>query len=480
MNFVTTNFVLFFIPILFLGWALRPYSLIYKLFLIAAGLFFYGQLGLQFPLLLLLVATLNWGTVRLLARCSSNERCCRWLVTADVTLHILLLAFYKYAEFIFLQLCDILNADSPLLQWMQESGIGDVVLPAGLSFYSFMGLSLVIDYYHDRSQPVRSFVDVLAYISFFPTIMAGPIMRGRQFFPQLQNAEGTASGFNEGICYILSGLFKKVVLASYLSASLVDPLFEMPDSYSATAALVGIYAYTIQILCDFSGYSDMAVGIGRLMGFQLPQNFESPYRSLNLQEFWRRWHITLSLWLRDYLYIPMGGSRKGNRYVNLTTTMVIGGLWHGSGLNFLIWGFFHGIGLALVHGFHCIQGKLSLFTKLSGKAWSLTGKVLAWLLTFHCVAALWVFFRATDFDSACAVFRCIFCGDGEMGFEPRILLIIALVLVLQWAGPPCFRKFAAQMSRLPWALQAVVAGLLGGGILAMGPEGVLPFIYFDF
>lgn len=480
MNFVTTGFVLFFIPILFLGWALRPYPLIYKLFLIAASLFFYGQLGLPFLMLLLVVATLNWGTVRLLARCFKNDRYSRWLVTADVVLHILLLAFYKYAEFAFLQLCNILNADSPILQYMQESGIGDVALPAGLSFYSFMGLSLVIDYYRDHSQPVRSFVDVLAYVSFFPTIMAGPIMRGRQFFPQLQDREGAVTGFNEGVCYILSGLFKKVVLASFLSTSLVDPLFEMPGSYSSAAALVGIYAYTIQILCDFSGYSDMAIGIGRLMGFELPQNFDSPYRSLNLQEFWRRWHISLSLWLRDYLYIPMGGSRKGNRYVNLTLTMVIGGLWHGSGLNFLIWGFFHGIGLVIVHGFHSIQGKLSILTRLSGRGWSLAGKVLAWVLTFHCVAALWVFFRASDFDSACAVFHSLFSGDGNMGVEPRVLLIIALVLVLQWVGPTCFNKFADQMARLPWVLQAVLAGLLGGSILAMGPEGVLPFIYFDF
>ena len=462
-----------------MSWALRCYALIYKLFLVAASLYFYGQLGMKFLLLLLTVTTLNWGTVRLMARCGS-ERCRRWLVAGDVALHILLLGFYKYAEFLFMHLSDILGAESPLQQWLMKSGMGDVVMPAGLSFYSFMGLSLVIDYYRDRSQPVRSYLDVLAYVSFFPTIMAGPIMRSRQFFPQLQMEQADAACFNEGICYLLSGLFKKVVLATYLSRNLVDPLFEMPDSYSSAAALVGIYAYTIQILCDFSGYTDMAIGVGRLMGFQLPQNFESPYRSLNLQEFWRRWHITLSLWLRDYLYIPLGGSRKGNRYVNLIATMVIGGLWHGSGLNFLIWGFFHGVGLAVVHAFHNFREKLSIFARLSGRAWNIAGKALAWLLTFHSVAALWVFFRAGEFDEACAVFNCVFAGEGDTGYDPRIVLIIILVLVLQWVGPVCFKRFAGVMSRLPWALQAVVAGLLGGGILAMGPEGMLPFIYFDF
>lgn len=443
-------------------------------------MFFYGQLGLYYPALLLIVATLNWGTIRLLARSTDNKRSCKYLVTVNVVLHILLLTFYKYAEPAFLLLSDILSADTPLHRWLMESGIGDVVLPAGLSFYSFMGLSLVIDYYRSPNQPERSFSDVLAYISFFPTIMAGPIMRGHQFFPQLVEIKEASSCFHEGICYILSGLLKKVVLASYLSGKLVDPLFEMPDSYSSWAALVGIYAYTIQIFCDFSGYTDMAIGIGRLMGFQLPQNFESPYRSLNLQEFWRRWHITLSLWLRDYLYIPLGGSRSGNRYFNLIMTMLIGGLWHGSGLNFLIWGLFHGIGLALVHAFHGMKEKLGAWANPGGKPLSIISKISAWLLTFHCVAALWVFFRASDFDNACSVFHSVFCGDGDTDFEPRILFIIVLVLTLQWLGPPCFKKFAALMARLPWVLQGVVAGILGGGILAMGPDGVLPFIYFHF
>ncbi len=479
MNFATVSFVLFFLPVLCLGWILRRRVAWFKWFLVLVSLFFYGQLGVNYLALLLLVAALNWGTVRLVTS-SEREATRKWLVAGDVALHVCLLAFYKYAEPLFLLLTELPLGNGCLHQWLMESGMGDVVLPAGLSFYSFMGLSLVIDHYRDRPLPPRSFPDVLAYVSFFPTIMAGPIMRGQQFFPQLQRTRAEASDFNEGICYILSGLFKKVVLATFLSRNLVDPLFEMPDSYSSTAALVGIYAYTIQILCDFSGYTDLAIGIARLMGFRLPQNFESPYRSLNLQEFWRRWHITLSLWLRDYLYIPMGGSRRGNRYANLIVTMVIGGLWHGSGLNFLIWGFFHGLGLAVVHAFHSLRERMSLFSRFVGRGWSIAGKVLAWVLTFHSVAILWVFFRATSFDEACCVFRSVVQGGGSGSFDLRILLIIALVLVMQWVGPACFSRFAALMARLPWVVQALVAGVLGGAILAMGPEGMLPFIYFDF
>lgn len=471
--------MLFFLPVLCIGWLLRRYTGWFKGFLVLVSLFFYGQLGAQFLALLLVVALLNWGTLHFLHHIR-QESARKWLVSADVAVHIALLFFYKYAEPVFLQLNRLPLGNGLLYQWLQESGMGDVVLPAGLSFYSFMGLSLVIDYYRVPTQPRRSLMDVLAYVSFFPTIMAGPIMRGEQFFPQLQSVRAGETCFSEGICYILSGLFKKVVLATYLSRNLVDPLFEMPDNYSSAAALVGIYAYTIQILCDFSGYTDLAIGVARLMGFQLPRNFESPYRALSLQEFWRRWHITLSLWLRDYLYIPLGGSRRGNRYVNLTVTMVIGGLWHGSGLNFLIWGLFHGLGLAVVHAFRGWREQAKLFARLSGRGWQLAGKLVAWMLTFHSVAVLWVFFRARSFEEACAVFRSVAWNNGVQGYDARIPGIIILVLAMQWVGPACFKCFSGTMARLPWAVQALVGGLLAGAVLAMGPEGMLPFIYFDF
>ena len=476
LNFVTTSFVLFFLPVLCIGWLLRSRSAAYKYLLIAAGLFFYGNLGLEYLILLLSVAFLNWGSAALLEK-SSRGFSGKLIVAADVSIHVLILAFFKYAESFFLWLNDSMGQDSPLRHWLLESGAGDIVLPAGLSFYTFQGLSYVIDHFRNPDHRARSFADVLAYVSFFPTIMAGPIMREQDFFPQLQEQQNDQRAFNEGMALILSGLFKKVALATYLSEHVVDPFFRDPESYSSGIALVGIYAYSIQIFLDFSGYSDLAIGIGRLMGFKLPMNFDSPYRALNLQDFWHRWHISLSRWLRDYLYIPLGGNRRGNRYVNLTLTMIIGGIWHGNSINFLIWGFFHGIGLVIVHAFGQIKKKLNLSTASQpNKLLS----ILSWLLTFHFVTLLWVFFRAKDFDEALHVLRAVVSAHEGAAIPSMAVLIILLGLFMQWIGPACFRAFTGLQNRLPWPVQAIIVGLLGGIILSIGPEGVLPFIYFNF
>lgn len=478
MNFITTSFVLFFLPVLCIGWALRSRPVAFRYFLIAAGLFFYSRLGMEYLMLLLLVAFLNWGCVKWMSYLGNSAQR-RIVLVKNIILHVLLLAFFKYAEPLFLFLNDI-PGSGPIHRWLIESEMGNIILPAGLSFYTFQGLSYAIDHFREPERPARSFSEVLSYVSFFPTLLAGPIMREQDFLPQLTTRQENRRDFNEGMTLILSGLFKKVALSTFLSMELVDPFFRDPENYSAHAAVIGIYAYSIQIFLDFSGYSDLAIGIGRLMGFRLPQNFDSPYRALSLQDFWHRWHISLSRWLRDYLYIPMGGSRRGNRYVNLTVTMVIGGLWHGSGLNFFIWGLFHGLGLALVHAYGQLRKKYRILSNPE-KPW-LKGilSTLSWFITFHFVTILWVFFRTKDFSEACRVFRAVTQPDGGMGCKMQILLIIALGLGMQWFGPVCYRAFSGLQSRLPWPLQAIIIGILGGVILNLGPEGVLPFIYFSF
>lgn len=476
MNFVTTSFVLFFLPVLCIGWLLRSRAEIYKFFLIAAGLYFYSNLGVEYLILLMGVALLNWGAGYLLGKTVRSPHR-KLIVGVNISLHVLILAFFKYAESFFLWLNDCMGQDSPIREWLLESGAGDIVLPAGLSFYTFQGLSYVIDHFRNPDRPARSFADVLAYISFFPTLMAGPIMREQDFFPQLTEQPDLRRGFNEGMALILSGLFKKVALATYLSQHVVDPFFRDPDGYASGAALIGIYAYSIQIFLDFSGYSDLAIGIGRLMGFRLPQNFDSPYRALNLQEFWHRWHISLSRWLRDYLYIPLGGNRHGNRYVNLTVTMVIGGIWHGNSINFLIWGFFHGIGLAIVHAFGQLKKRFGISTETQH---SKLLSILSWLLTFHFVTLLWVFFRAEDLNQVRDVLYAADACHKGAAISSMAVLIILLALCMQWFGPVFFRAFTGFQNKLPWPVQAIIVGLLGGVILSIGPEGVLPFIYFNF
>ncbi len=474
MNFVTSGFVLFFLPVLCMGWALRRECRAYKGFILLASLLFYACAGVGCLVLLAGVALLDWGAVRLMAGRSAPVR--KGVMWGAVSVHVLMLAFYKYYE----PLVSVaMEWFGNAAEWMLVPALADLAMPVGLSFYTFQGLSYLIDHYKDGEAPSRSFPEVLCYLSFFPTVMSGPIMREGQFFPQLLTTHAEKNDFSEGSLLILSGLFKKVVLATYLQAHAVDPLFEDATAYSQWAVWVGVYAYAIQIYCDFSGYTDLALGVGRLMGFRLPDNFNAPYRALNVQDFWRRWHISLSLWLRDYLYIPMGGSRRGNRYVHLVATMVIGGIWHGSGWTFVVWGGLHGLGLAVVHMFHRLRQKLGWEEAPRGTR-SLC-KVMAWLLTFHFIALLWVFFRAESLEEAVQVLQCAITPNAEgWGGSLLVPVAIAVGLLLQFAGAPLFRGILGVQARLPWPLQGVAAGLAGALILNMGPEGALPFIYFNF
>ena len=481
MNFVTLEFASFLLFVLVAGWLLRDRDEAYRAFLLLCNLFFYAVAGIAFVPLLLAVAVLNWGTAHLLARFRERPRVRKALIVADVAAHVCLLAFFKYYEFLVLGLESLASLGGFGMGLVAHALPGtDMLFPVGLSFYTFQGLSYAVDHYRNPDEPPRAFLDVLLFVSFFPTIMAGPILRARQFLPQLGHRTWESRDVQEGFALILSGLFKKVVIASYLSEHIVRGVFESPEFYSSWAVLAAVYAYSIQIFCDFSGYSDMAVGVGRLMGFRLPENFRSPYLALNVQDFWRRWHITLSLWLRDYLYIPLGGSRRGNRYLNLIITMALGGLWHGSHLRFLIWGVMHGVGLAVVHAFHQLKPRLWP-GPVENTVLRWCGMAAAWLLTFHFVSLLWIFFRAEDMERSLEILRrLLFFGQPGEGFPLLVVPAVAAGRLVQLYGARLFRGFVDMQDRLPWAAQAVVLALLGGFILRMGPDGVMPFIYFQF
>ena len=442
--------------------------------MLAASLVFYALAGGGYIMLLLLLAMVNWGCVRLMDRKRQQVRL--RLVCAAVALHVVTLAFFKYYEPVFTWLAEQLGMNPGVFV---GAWVSSLVMPIGLSFYTFQGLSYTIDHYKDEGLAPRSYADVLSFMAFFPTVMSGPIMREDNFFPQLRTSYAGEEDFSEGITLILSGLFKKVVLATYLQTHLVDGVFSSPGEYSSLAALMGVYAYTIQIYCDFSGYTDMALGVGRLMGFHLPRNFDAPYRSLNLQEFWHRWHISLSTWLRDYLYIPLGGSRKGNRYVNLIITMLIGGMWHGSSWSFVVWGLFHGIGLAVVHAWHSLIG--TRFALNLPRWLSLLKSAAAWLVTMHVVALLWVFFRAETCADAVQIIDRVAAGSAEgSGFSALVVVAAVWGLALAVSSGQLYRRVSCALAALPWPLQALLAGLAGAFILNMGPEGTLPFIYVNF
>lgn len=499
MNFVTLDFALFFLAVLCVFSLVGRSFKGHRYLLLGFNIAFYACAGVRFLPLLFFVAFVNWLCARLTnsqpLRKHGFRRC---VITIAAAVQIFLLAFYKYYEFF------ILNTEKLLsLAGVRCSLIGllpdtDILLPVGLSFYIFQGLSYAVDRYRDTGLKALGYADVLTFVSFFPTVLAGPIMRSSQFFPQFAEDPAPADpeykklekacinrDIAEGFTYILSGLFKKVVLASYLSEHIVRDVFQSPEFYSSETVLIAMYAYAMQIFCDFSGYTDLAMGIGRLMGIQVPQNFKAPYLAASLQDFWHRWHISLSTWLRDYLYISLGGNRSGNKYCNLFVTMTLGGLWHGAHLRFLIWGMAHGAGLVVCHMWKSVRKKLpllSLSEKLgNNKAAAALYTFFCWFLTFHTVCVLWLFFRADDTASALAMLQKIleFTAEGD-GYSLLVPAAVLVTMFMQKFGPYGFDGLAFVLEKAWLPVKIVIISLFAAVILKLGPDGVLPFIYFQF
>ena len=499
MNFVSPAFVLFFFGIMVVLWALRRAPLWRSGALVLGNLFFYAYAGVYFLPLLLSSVFLNWGAGRALAQ-AGTERRRQVILGLAVVVNLSLLAFFKYYEFFLLQIEGLFAVWQVPLR--MPLALADLAFPVGISFYTFQGIAYCVEQYRDASAAPQPFVRVLAFLSFFPTVLAGPLLRPGQFFPQWQVfageqppavvspgtpvpcAWGTVAddAVQRGFALILSGLFKKVVLASYLSEFVVRDAFQGPEGFSSWGLLMAVYGYTVQIYCDFSGYSDMAIGIALLLGFSLPQNFAAPYLAGNLQEFWRRWHITLSSWLRDYLYIPLGGNKRGNKHVNLMLTMILGGLWHGAHMRFIVWGALHGAGLVVVHGFHALcsrwRGGASL---LVPEPLLVLARAGSWLLTCHFVALAWIFFRAEDMARAMSIIQGIAVwGKAGEGFALLAVPAIVCGIAMQAFGPRLYTAFVRMQTRLPLVAQALILGVVLALIFRLGPDGVLPFIYFQF
>jgi alginate O-acetyltransferase complex protein AlgI len=342
MLFPTLSFAVFFAIVLPASWLLMPSRVRWRLFMVAASWFFYGAADWRFVALLAGSTIANHVFARQIDRRSGRSRSA-WTAGA-VTANLVVLGWFKYIGFLALSGQSILNLIG--LPW--KLPLPDVALPVGISFFTFQALSYVIDTGRGKVRP-GSLLDFAVYLSFFPHLVAGPIVRASEFLPQIRRRiDPRKVDAGKALWLISLGLFKKVVIASYLATKAADPLFGFPHQHGGLEALFGVYAYAIQIYADFSGYTDIAIGLALLLGIQFPQNFNAPYAAISLQDFWRRWHMTLSRWLRDYLYIPLGGNRRNRKrtYVNLMVTMLLGGLWHGAAWTFVVWGGLHGAGLA--------------------------------------------------------------------------------------------------------------------------------------
>lgn len=470
MLFPTLNFLIFFLIVLALAWALVERDTWRKLVLTVASYVFYAFWDWRFTFLLL-GNTLAIYLVGLWIGNAKSERGRKWAVGTGVAVMLVVLGFFKYFEFFVTSLNEVLRAAG----LEREIPLFEVILPVGISFFTFQGISYVLDVYHRIIPPARNFLDLALFKSFFPQLVAGPIVRAADFMPQLEKKpDVTRLHISLGLALIIWGLFKKSIVANYLAIDLVDKVFMDPGRYGGLDLLLGVYGYAVQIYCDFSAYSDIAIGAAMLLGYTFPRNFDQPYRAASLSEFWRRWHISLSSWLRDYLYIPLGGNRKGRvrTYVNLTITMLLGGLWHGAAWKFLVWGALHGVGLAA-------ERLLSGAGRVSRSVWG--PRPVAIFLVFHFVCFGWIFFRAKDFASATEVIAGLF--DWSQAPElatPLTRMLIALGLVMHFTPRDLINRFETIFWRMPATAVGVACGLFVALVESFGLDGAAPFIYFQF
>ena len=413
----------------------------------------------------------------------------RFYVALSVVVALSILSYFKYTYFFTSLFNEILGTHYRVINYLNiwanglfnlKLDITSIFLPAGISFFSFQALSYTIDLYRKQTKPVKNIIDFGFYLSFFPQLVAGPIVRASEFIPQmytryvLSNREASHAMF-----LIASGLVKKMVISNFISLNFVDRVFDSPLSYTGFENLMGVYGYALQIYCDFSGYTDIAIGLALLLGFRIPVNFNSPYKAVNLSDFWRRWHISLSSWLRDYLYIPLGGNRKGNvrTYVNLLITMLLGGLWHGANLRFVIWGGIHGVGLAIHKGWSAMFPARRDIQKF---------RILHWLLTFQVVSLAWIFFRASDLTVAAQVisqilyhFNAHLIPDIIAGYS-NVFIIIAAGFVIHWLPSRLKEKARGLFIVTPVYVKIAFAVFLIIFVYQFKSSVLQPFIYFQF
>jgi D-alanyl-lipoteichoic acid acyltransferase DltB (MBOAT superfamily) len=487
--FTTPAFWIFFLLVL------AGYSLFYKklvirnVYLFLISLYFYFRTGGLFLFLLIFVTVVDYSCGLLIN--GAGKRLPRKLyLLLSLISNLGLLAYFKYAGLIIVSFNKLFGTDLKvydMLSAFSNSTLGTsfdisyIILPVGISFFTFQSLSYTIDVYRRKMEPVKNIIDFGFYVSFFPHLVAGPIVRASVFIPQLyQEFHLTKREFSHALFMISKGLIKKIIISNFIAVNFVDRIFDAPALYSGFENLAAIYGYGLQIYCDFSGYTDIAIGIALILGFRLPVNFNSPYKATSITDFWKRWHISLSQWLKDYLYISLGGNRKGKirTYINLMLTMLLGGLWHGASLRFIIWGALHGIGLVFnkiwtsVFGFRYDSGRLR--------------RILSIFITYQFVSFCWIFFRAENMNNVFIMLRQI-CHNFSPGSYSAVLpaygnvfIIMALGYIIHFLPERVKESYRGIFIRIPLIAQFTVIMLIAVMLYQMSTTEILPFIYFRF
>ena len=471
-----------FIFLIFLGIVLPIYFLLPRRYktplLLVASYVFYGYWDWRFCSLLLISTVADFFIGQALYRATEESRRKRWLLLSMV-INLGILAFFKYFNFFTDSFQTFVSPFGLKLDYLHLN----IILPVGISFYTFQTMSYTIDIYRRKLEPTSSFLNFALFVSFFPQLVAGPIERATQLLPQMGRLKNpTSEQMQQGVVLVVLGLFKKVMIGD-ACGRIVDRVFVQMDYYHSVELLMALVLFSVQIYADFSGYSSIARGVAKLLGVELMRNFEQPYLSTNITEFWRRWHISLSSWLRDYLYISLGGNRRGvsRTYVNLMLTMLLGGLWHGASWNFVIWGGLHGLYLA-VHKWMLGDRKVVMRPPVHGAsdAASLLAKGIA---TYLLVLLTWLFFRAQTFDDVVTFFSRVIAWEGS-AFALRFVKIagayLAMTLLLDAAEYVTkSHAFVLKIKSKP-VRYGILAPLFIIVLMFMFQSEPLPFIYFQF
>lgn len=468
MNFVSADYAAFLLLVFTAWWLERRHAVPRLLLLLGSSLYFYGYWNWKYVPLLLASTVVDYLLAGAIANSGSPRRK-RLLITVSLVLNLGVLAAFKYWAF-FAENLALLGLRLPVL---------DVLLPPGISFYTFQSLSYTIDVYRGSLRPARNLLEFATYIAYFPQLVAGPIVRASDFLPQFLHVPRVTQGqLQRGLAKIAVGLIKKVLVADTLALGIVDAAFADGSQVGGLHAFLAVWGYALQIYGDFSGYSDIAIGSALLFGFEIQENFDAPYAARNVQEFWRRWHISLSTWLRDYVYIPLGGGRgsKARKYLNLWLTMVICGIWHGAAWSFVIFGIVQGLAVVATHIWLGMRGKKpgDVDDELS------VGKAVAVLVTFVFTSLTFVLIRA-PLGKAILIYRQLFVfSTFTPNLHRTILLIIGGGLLVQWFPRNVYETVRQLFIRAPAAVQAACLFAVAIALREAASTEAVPFVYFQF
>jgi len=479
----------------FFAVVLTFYSVVYKkkparnAYLLLVSSFFYYKSGGYFFLILAFTTFFDFAVGLWIEQAKTQGRKKLYLALS-IVMNLGVLAYFKYSYFFLDTINTIFHSNFKVVNYLAywtngvagtHLDITSIILPVGISFYTFQSISYTVSVYRNKVAALHNILDYGCFVTFFPQLVAGPIVKAYDFIPQLyKDFVLSKKEFGFALFLILNGLIKKMLISDYISTNFVDRVFDSPMSYSGFENLMAVYGYTIQIYCDFSGYTDIAIGVALLLGFRLPVNFNSPYKAANITDFWHRWHISLSTWLRDYLYIPLGGNKKGKirTYINLLLVMLIGGLWHGAAVRFIIWGGLHGLGLT----FHKLWMKW-FPSKENQSVWS---RFWPAFITFHFVIFAWIFFRADSMRSVSMVLSQIF-NHFNWYLIPEVIVsyknvfsLIILGFIIHWLPVSTKEFYKNYFINIPYLAKAVVVVLVVFMLYQVKSAEIQPFIYFQF